>query len=43
MIAETLKTWDRPQLLTMAEKAKSVAITDATERVANVIIEVAKK
>ena len=27
----------------MAEKAQSVAITDATERVANVIIEVAKK
>lgn len=43
VIAETLKQWDRETLLAMAEKAKSVAITDATERVANVIIEVAKK
>ena len=43
VIAQTLKNWDRETLLAMAEKAKSVAITDATERVANVIIEVAKK
>ncbi|MEQ5093457.1 undecaprenyldiphospho-muramoylpentapeptide beta-N-acetylglucosaminyltransferase [Proteus terrae] len=43
VIAQTLKNWDRDTLLAMAEKAKSVAITDATERVANVIIEVAKK
>lgn len=42
-IADTLENWDRHQLMLMAEKAQSVAITDATERVANVIIEVAKK
>ncbi len=42
-IADTLENWDRHQLMLMAEKkAQSVAITDATERVANVIIEVAK-
>lgn len=43
VIANILKNWDREQLLNMSVNAKKVAITDATERVANVIIEVAKK
>ncbi|WP_312240263.1 undecaprenyldiphospho-muramoylpentapeptide beta-N-acetylglucosaminyltransferase [Pantoea sp.] len=38
-VAETLGQWDRATLLTMAEKARQVAIPDATERVA---VEVAK-
>nr|WP_024967064.1 undecaprenyldiphospho-muramoylpentapeptide beta-N-acetylglucosaminyltransferase [Pantoea sp. IMH] len=33
-VAETLASWDRPTLLRMAVKARSVAIPDATERVA---------
>ena len=42
-VAEQLREWDRPRLLTMAEKARSVAITDATKRVADAIIAAAKK
>ncbi|WP_158781838.1 undecaprenyldiphospho-muramoylpentapeptide beta-N-acetylglucosaminyltransferase [Pantoea sp. BAV 3049] len=34
VVAETLAGWDRPALLNMAEKARAVAIPDATERVA---------
>ncbi|MCA4825194.1 MAG: undecaprenyldiphospho-muramoylpentapeptide beta-N-acetylglucosaminyltransferase [Serratia rubidaea] len=41
-VAELLASWDRPILLAMAEKARSVAITDATERVAAELIRVAK-
>ncbi|AVJ16258.1 undecaprenyldiphospho-muramoylpentapeptide beta-N-acetylglucosaminyltransferase [Serratia rhizosphaerae] len=41
-VAELLASWDRPTLLAMAEKARSVAITDATERVAAELIRVAK-
>ncbi|MCT2387807.1 undecaprenyldiphospho-muramoylpentapeptide beta-N-acetylglucosaminyltransferase [Erwinia pyrifoliae] len=33
-VAATLAGWDRPTLLAMAEKARAVAIPDATERVA---------
>ncbi|MCX8957561.1 undecaprenyldiphospho-muramoylpentapeptide beta-N-acetylglucosaminyltransferase [Erwinia psidii] len=33
-VAETLAGWDRPVLMAMAEKARAVAIPDATERVA---------
>ncbi|QHM69773.1 undecaprenyldiphospho-muramoylpentapeptide beta-N-acetylglucosaminyltransferase [Mixta intestinalis] len=33
-VAETLRQWDRPTLLLMAQKARQVAIPDATERVA---------
>ncbi|MGP2414657.1 undecaprenyldiphospho-muramoylpentapeptide beta-N-acetylglucosaminyltransferase [Pantoea ananatis] len=33
-VAETLRHWDRPTLLAMAEKAHEVAVPDATERVA---------
>ncbi|ATG16611.1 undecaprenyldiphospho-muramoylpentapeptide beta-N-acetylglucosaminyltransferase [Providencia alcalifaciens] len=42
-VAELLNKWDRTELLSMAEKAYSCAITDATERVAAVICDVAKK
>ncbi|HDJ1437954.1 TPA: undecaprenyldiphospho-muramoylpentapeptide beta-N-acetylglucosaminyltransferase [Serratia rubidaea] len=41
-VAELLASWDRPTLLAMAEKARAVAITDATERVAAELIRVAK-
>ena len=41
-VAEQLREWDRPRLLTMAEKARSVAITDATKRVADAHIAAAK-
>ncbi|MFZ1873538.1 MAG: undecaprenyldiphospho-muramoylpentapeptide beta-N-acetylglucosaminyltransferase [Chania sp.] len=41
-MAELLASWDRPTLLTMAEKARAVAIPDATERVAAEIVRVAK-
>ncbi|MGE9550965.1 undecaprenyldiphospho-muramoylpentapeptide beta-N-acetylglucosaminyltransferase [Erwinia amylovora] len=34
VVAETLAGWDRPALLKMAEKARAVAIPDATQRVA---------
>lgn len=34
VVAETLASWDRATLLHMAEKARAVAIPDATERVA---------
>ncbi|MFU9137287.1 undecaprenyldiphospho-muramoylpentapeptide beta-N-acetylglucosaminyltransferase [Erwinia tasmaniensis] len=33
-VAETLGQWDRPRLLKMAIKARSVAVPDATDRVA---------
>lgn len=41
-LAELLAGWDRPTLLMMAEKARAVAIPDATERVAAEIVRVAK-
>lgn len=41
-LAELLAGWDRPTLLMMAEKARVVAIPDATERVAAEIVRVAK-
>ncbi|MHA7845339.1 undecaprenyldiphospho-muramoylpentapeptide beta-N-acetylglucosaminyltransferase [Serratia sp. D1N4] len=41
-MAELLAGWDRPTLLTMAEKARAVAIPDATERVAAEIVRVAR-
>lgn len=41
-VASLLEHWDRQELLSMAIKARSCAITDATERVAAVISEVAK-
>jgi UDP-N-acetylglucosamine--N-acetylmuramyl-(pentapeptide) pyrophosphoryl-undecaprenol N-acetylglucosamine transferase len=41
-MAELLASWDRPTLLTMAEKARAVAIPDATERVAAEIVRVAR-
>ncbi|ELX8378503.1 undecaprenyldiphospho-muramoylpentapeptide beta-N-acetylglucosaminyltransferase [Providencia vermicola] len=41
-VASLLEQWDRQELLSMAIKARSCAITDATERVAAVISEVAK-
>ncbi|WP_075182228.1 undecaprenyldiphospho-muramoylpentapeptide beta-N-acetylglucosaminyltransferase [Pantoea sp. 1.19] len=37
VVADTLAGWDRPTLLAMAEKARAVAIPDATERVAEAI------
>ncbi|PHM70085.1 undecaprenyldiphospho-muramoylpentapeptide beta-N-acetylglucosaminyltransferase [Xenorhabdus sp. KJ12.1] len=42
-VVELLKQWQRPQLQEMAEKAHSVAIIDATERVAAALIDAAKK
>lgn len=42
-VAGYLQEWDRPRLLKMAEQANSVAITDATKRVADAIIAAAKK
>lgn len=41
-VAELLASWDRPKLLAMAEKARTVAIPDATERVAAEIIRLAR-
>jgi len=41
-VAELLASWDRPALLAMAEKARAVAIPDATERVAAELVRVAK-
>nr|WP_314263006.1 undecaprenyldiphospho-muramoylpentapeptide beta-N-acetylglucosaminyltransferase [uncultured Moellerella sp.] len=41
-VAQLLSQWDRAQLLSMADKARATAITDATERVATVLIDVAK-
>ncbi|MFI8415182.1 undecaprenyldiphospho-muramoylpentapeptide beta-N-acetylglucosaminyltransferase [Serratia sp. NPDC078593] len=41
-VAELLASWDRSTLLSMAEKARAVAIPDATERVAAELIRVAK-
>jgi UDP-N-acetylglucosamine--N-acetylmuramyl-(pentapeptide) pyrophosphoryl-undecaprenol N-acetylglucosamine transferase len=41
-VAELLASWDRPTLLAMAEKARAVAIPDATERVAAELVRVAK-
>lgn len=41
-LAELLAGWDRPTLLTMAEKARAVAIPDATERVAAEIVRLAR-
>ncbi|WP_337261143.1 MULTISPECIES: undecaprenyldiphospho-muramoylpentapeptide beta-N-acetylglucosaminyltransferase [unclassified Serratia (in: enterobacteria)] len=41
-LAELLAGWDRSTLLMMAEKARAVAIPDATERVAAEIVRVAK-
>ncbi|MCW7547603.1 undecaprenyldiphospho-muramoylpentapeptide beta-N-acetylglucosaminyltransferase [Photorhabdus sp. APURE] len=42
-IIELLTQWQRPQLLEMAEKARSAAIVDATERVSAALIDAAKK
>lgn len=41
-VAETLQQWDRPTLLLMAQKARQVAIPDATERVAVEVSAVAR-
>ncbi len=41
-VADTLRHWDRATLLTMAEKARQVAIPDATDRVAQEVARVAK-
>ncbi|MBD2801146.1 undecaprenyldiphospho-muramoylpentapeptide beta-N-acetylglucosaminyltransferase [Xenorhabdus sp. M] len=41
-VATLLTQWQRPQLLEMAEKARSVAIIDATERVAAALIDAAE-
>ena len=41
-VAELLAGWDRTTLLTMAEKARAVAIPDATERVAAEIVRLAR-
>lgn len=41
-VVELLNKWDRAELLSMADKAYGCAITDATERVAAVICDVAK-
>ena len=42
VVAELLASWDRPTLLAMAEKAREVAIPDATERVAAEVIRAAR-
>ncbi|MBP2196477.1 MULTISPECIES: undecaprenyldiphospho-muramoylpentapeptide beta-N-acetylglucosaminyltransferase [Pantoea] len=42
VVADTLRHWDRPTLLTMAEKARQVAIPDATDRVAQEVAGAAK-
>ncbi|MXP49373.1 undecaprenyldiphospho-muramoylpentapeptide beta-N-acetylglucosaminyltransferase [Pantoea sp. Eser] len=41
-VADLLRHWDRPTLLTMAEHARQVAIPDATERVAQEVARAAK-
>ncbi len=41
-VADTLRDWDRTTLLVMAEKARQVAIPDATDRVAQEVARVAK-
>lgn len=41
-VAETLRHWDRPTLLAMAEKAHAVAVPDATERVAQEVARAAR-
>lgn len=41
-VADTLRHWDRQTLLTMAEKARQVAIPDATDRVALEVARAAK-
>lgn len=43
VVAETLRQWDRATLLTMSEKARQVAILDATDKVVQVVVRVAKK
>ncbi|ATA26707.1 undecaprenyldiphospho-muramoylpentapeptide beta-N-acetylglucosaminyltransferase [Brenneria goodwinii] len=40
-VTEVLASWDRATLMAMAEKARSVAIPDATQRVAEVVSAVA--
>ncbi|AWK43278.1 undecaprenyldiphospho-muramoylpentapeptide beta-N-acetylglucosaminyltransferase [Photorhabdus laumondii subsp. laumondii] len=42
-VIELLTQWQRPQLLEMAEKARSAAIVDATEQVSAALIDAAKK
>ncbi|AGE16554.1 undecaprenyldiphospho-muramoylpentapeptide beta-N-acetylglucosaminyltransferase [Serratia sp. OLHL2] len=42
VVAELLASWDRKTLLAMAEKARAVAIPDATERVAAELVRLAK-
>lgn len=42
-VAETLVGWDRPVLRQMAEKARAVAIPDATERVAVAVSKAARQ
>ncbi|WP_284676150.1 glycosyltransferase, partial [Serratia marcescens] len=42
VVAELLVSWDRKTLLAMAEKARAVAIPDATERVAAELVRLAK-
>lgn len=41
VVAETLSGWDRVVLINMAEKARAVAIPDATERVAAEVVRAA--
>ncbi|MGP1956450.1 MAG: undecaprenyldiphospho-muramoylpentapeptide beta-N-acetylglucosaminyltransferase [Arsenophonus sp. NC-PE1-MAG3] len=41
-LVKLLGQWSRPQLLDMAKKARAISITDATKRVAETLIEVAK-
>ncbi|WP_017348323.1 undecaprenyldiphospho-muramoylpentapeptide beta-N-acetylglucosaminyltransferase [Pantoea sp. A4] len=41
-VADTLSGWDRATLLEMAQKARQVAIPDATQRVAQEVVRVAK-
>ncbi|ORM55729.1 undecaprenyldiphospho-muramoylpentapeptide beta-N-acetylglucosaminyltransferase [Pantoea conspicua] len=41
-VADLLRHWDRPTLLTMAEQARQVAIPDATDRVAQEVARAAK-
>ncbi|AUQ40940.1 undecaprenyldiphospho-muramoylpentapeptide beta-N-acetylglucosaminyltransferase [Yersinia ruckeri] len=42
VVTQLLEQWDRPTLLTMAQQARTVAIPDATERVAAEVIAAAK-
>lgn len=41
-VSEKLATWDRATLLSMAKKAREIAVRDATQRVAEVVCAVAK-